>query len=204
LKRKRSWAFQARGAAGAIVMCTCGVLAVLSPPWVADESWAGFSLDALAWITFLTGAAFRFWSTLYIGGRKTYTLISEGPYSMCRNPLYVGTFLIWLSAAIFLKSLTLAAGVGAGILFYMLLTIPAEERLLSSVLGQPYEDYCRRVPRLLPRLALFHTPPTLTVNTSGLLMECRRAARWIWAPMLAEIVIHLRAESWWPFLFQLP
>jgi protein-S-isoprenylcysteine O-methyltransferase Ste14 len=45
------------------------------------------------------GATLRLWSTLYIGGRKRVVLVSDGPYSLCRNPLYVGTFLIALSNA---------------------------------------------------------------------------------------------------------
>jgi protein-S-isoprenylcysteine O-methyltransferase Ste14 len=35
----------------------------------------------------------RIWCSLYIGGFKTNSLISGGPYSLCRNPLYFFSFL---------------------------------------------------------------------------------------------------------------
>lgn len=30
-----------------------------------------------------------FWSILYIGGRKNQMIMQDGPYSMCRHPLYL-------------------------------------------------------------------------------------------------------------------
>ncbi len=36
---------------------------------------------------FLAGAAFRFWATLYLGGRKDAVVVDTGPYSLCRHPL---------------------------------------------------------------------------------------------------------------------
>lgn len=193
-----------RGFAGGALMIGFGIPALLSPTPISDEGWLACGLDLLGWVTFIAAATFRFWSTLYIGGRKTHTLMDQGPYSVCRNPLYVGTFLLWLSAAIFFKSLTLVAGVVAGIVFYLLVTIPAEEVLLGEVLGEPYHDYCRRVPRLWPRWSLFRSPATINVSIVGLMMECRRAARWIWLPLAADTLAHLRSEPWWPIWFNLP
>ncbi|MGU9537294.1 methyltransferase family protein, partial [Proteus mirabilis] len=31
----------------------------------------------------------RAWCALYIGGRKKQEIVTSGPYSLCRNPLYV-------------------------------------------------------------------------------------------------------------------
>ena len=189
---------------GTVVMLVCGTLAMLSTPWPTAGTWAAVGIDALAWTVFFTGMIFRFWSTLYIGGRKLHTLACEGPYSIVRNPLYVGTFLIWLSAAIFLQSVMLAVGVLVGILLYRWLAVPAEERQLLANLGAPYAEYCRTVPRFIPRPTLFRTPPTINVTVLGLWLECRRAARWIWLPVVAEVIMHLRHEAWWPHLWQLP
>lgn len=35
----------------------------------------------------------RAWCSLYIGGRKKQEIVTCGPYSLCRNPLYVFSFI---------------------------------------------------------------------------------------------------------------
>ena len=83
------------------------VLMVLtSPPRIQENSAAGQALNALGWVSFLAYAAIRIWATLFIGGRKNDELQVDGPYSVCRNPLYVGGTCFALSIAFFLKSLT--------------------------------------------------------------------------------------------------
>lgn len=200
----KRWAFRARGLMGTLVMLAFGALAIFSPPHFPEATWGEWACDTVAWCFFVAGAGFRFWSTLYIGGRKTHILACEGPYSICRNPLYVGTFLGWLSAAIFLQSITLAVGALLGIAFYRWFTVPAEEAQLRAILGQPYEDYCRQTPRFIPRFSQFRTPATITVTTHGLWLECRRATRWIGMPAFAELLSHLRCEDGWPHWFMLP
>jgi hypothetical protein len=150
------------------------------------------------------GATLRLWSTLYIGGRKRVMLVSDGPYSLCRNPLYVGTFIIALSAAIMLESLTFTTGIVLGAVFYALATVPAEERYLTEQLGEPYRRYCRAVPRLFPNLSNFNTDAIISVHVRGLGNECRRAARWIWLPVAMDVISHLRCEAWWPHWLNLP
>ena len=63
--------------------------------------------------------------------------------------------------------------------------------------------YCRKVPRFLPRLRLFHTPETIPVRIKTLVLEAKRSARWIWLPFFAELVAHLRMLPWWPHVIRL-
>ncbi len=179
-------------------MTVCGGLAILSPPHFASGSWNALACNAAAWVVFCCGVAFRFWPTLYIGGRKLHTLANEGPYSITRNPLYLGTFLIWASAAIGLQSVTLGVGVLLGVLWYALFTIPAEEKQLAATLGEPYREYCRQVPRFVPRWSQFRTPSSIEVTTRGLKLELHRALRWIWLPIVVQMLNQLRIASWWP------
>jgi protein-S-isoprenylcysteine O-methyltransferase Ste14 len=182
-----------------------GSLALLSRPYFPlAGSWSVTCLMALGWLAFLAGTLIRFWATLYIGGRKRHTLVCEGPYSLCRNPLYVGTFLTWIGTACFLQSLTFAVGVALAIWLFARGTVPAEEERLRVVLGRSYEDYCSRVPRFWPRLSGFRTSNTISVNVVGLRQELRRASRWLWAPIFAQALMQLRLEASWLHFLLLP
>lgn len=199
-----SWAFRSRGLVGALVGGACGTLVLISAPGLPLASWASAELRAAGWLVFIAGAALRFWATLYIGGKKGLRVVHEGPYSLCRNPLYVGTFLIALSAALMMASLTLIGGVIVGAMFYAWATVPAEERYLASRLGEPYHRYCQHTPRFWPRWSSFRTPRTVTVSVKALRLEMLRAVRWVWLPVLADLAVQLRSEPWWPHWLRLP
>lgn len=195
---------RSRASLGLLLLVPCGVMVALSRPIAREGTWLDLGFDVAGLVVFLVGAVFRMWATLYIGGRKNRQLVSEGPYSICRNPLYFGTFLMTASVAFFLESITFAAVLAATAWLYLRITVPYEEQHLRDLLGQPYLDYCRRVPRFWPRLRSLRTDSTVEVNLPNLLTECRRALVWIWIPALGEAVAYLRAESWWPAVFRLP
>jgi methanethiol S-methyltransferase len=94
---------------------------------------------------------------LYLA-RKPYTYLEfRTPlfYRYMRHPLYVG----WLIAFWATPTMT-----GAHQLFavltsvYMLTAIRWEERDLVMVHGSKYQDYQKRVPKLIPSLAAYRAP----------------------------------------------
>lgn len=104
------------------------------------------------------GELIRIYSVAFIGSvsrtRNTATvgggLISRGPFSYVRNPLYVGNFLITVGVATF-----------SGVTWIVLLTIVLfafqyycivkhEERLLIQKFGREYEEYMETVPAWIP------------------------------------------------------
>ena len=200
----RTWAARSRGWIAIILLAPFCVAALFSKPLSLEGSWTDFIFDQIAWFMFFAGAAFRWWSTLYIGGRKTSDLICEGPYSLCRNPLYLGTFLMVLSMAVFLESITLVVGMALASWIYLSTTVPVEEERLRARFGSKFDAYCQEVPRLVPRLSSFRSAQTIEVRLDGLLSEGIRAARWIWIPLLCLLVEQLRSQPTWPHLFKLP
>ncbi|TIQ26564.1 MAG: isoprenylcysteine carboxylmethyltransferase family protein [Mesorhizobium sp.] len=129
------------------------------------------SIEMFGVLLIFLGVVGRLWSTLYIGGRKSSEVVTGGPYSITRNPLY-------------LFSTVAAAGVGAqigsfsGIILFALLCAGAfhivilrEERYLKEVLGAPYKAYLAKVPRFFPNLSLYQEgdtgsfKPRLLLNT---------------------------------------
>ena len=78
-------------------------------------------------------------------------LLTEGIYAQVRHPRYLQGLLGVLAFAIFANHLG-AYLVFLGCLPAVYLVVILEERELRRRFGSRYEDYCRRVPRFLPRL----------------------------------------------------
>jgi protein-S-isoprenylcysteine O-methyltransferase Ste14 len=194
----RPLAFRIRGWYGAGFLTPAIVAAAISAPAVADGSWADFVGDALGWVLFFAGVTVRQWATLYIGGRKGHEVVREGPYSVCRHPLYLGSFLLFLSTAAFLKSGVVLAAALLSLTAYRLLGIPSEEWALRVKLGAEYDDYARSTPCLWPRWSMFTTADRILVPMRAMGIECRRAALWLLFPIGLELIEHLREMSWWP------
>lgn len=196
--------FRRRGLiAGAVLLIATG-LSLVSSAWFDEDTWIELSIDIVAWVTFLLGAAMRLWATLYVGGRKEQTLVTEGPYSITRNPLYVGSFLMALALGIFLQSLVFIAAVVVVAWVHMALTVRAEERGLRIVHGDAFDAYCASTPGFFPSLRRFRSPPTVTVNVSALRREMSRLVRWFMLAVCMDAVAHLREAPWWPHLLRLP
>jgi protein-S-isoprenylcysteine O-methyltransferase Ste14 len=84
--------------------------------------------------------------------RKNEELTTAGPYAYARNPLYLGSITLAAGFAIAGRSSFIALCL---LLFFLLIYIPvirAEEEFLRARFPE-FEDYARRVPRLLPRLS---------------------------------------------------
>ncbi len=164
---RRNWWVRSRAVIGIFIILPFAVAAVLSPPLAPEGSWTDISFDVAGWFMFILGGAVRWWATLYIGGRKLDTVVADGPYSVCRNPIYLGTFLMGVGIAFFLQSLTFAIGVAFATTFYLWVTVPAEEMLRRAKFSQAFDDYCRRVPRYIPRFRNFHTSELLEIRSPG-------------------------------------
>ena len=81
----------------------------------------------------------------------TKELIMTGLYRFVRNPLYIAGVLVLTGEAILFQSL--------GIFIYCLVMfgifnfhVVMEETLLAEKFGARYEQYCKSVPRWIPRL----------------------------------------------------
>ena len=77
-------------------------------------------------------------------------LVVRGPYRFVRNPMYIGAALAVAGAALFYKSLALAAFVAGFLLVTHLFVIIYEEPTLRRTFGPEYQAYCGRVHRWWP------------------------------------------------------
>jgi protein-S-isoprenylcysteine O-methyltransferase Ste14 len=109
----------------------------------------------------------RVWGTATLGpgtvadpDMQAGAVMASGPYRYVRNPLYLG---IWFMAAAMTLLMPPTGALVAMILITIFLfrLILAEENFLTAHLGEPYTQYLRTVPRLIPRL---RTPLPATIN----------------------------------------
>lgn len=111
-----------------------------------------------------TGILGRLWSTLYIGGRKAAEIVAAGPYSATRNPLYVFSSIAACGVGAQTGSVIVAFIFLFGAILAFHVVIRREEVFLTETFGQPYVDYCARVPRFFPDPRLFRVGGPLTVD----------------------------------------
>ena len=78
-------------------------------------------------------------------------LVIIGPYCIVRNPMYWSVLFVMLGEAAVLHSALLAEWAVLFFLSTCLFVLFYEEPTLRANFGVEYEDYCRRVPRWLPR-----------------------------------------------------
>ena len=87
--------------------------------------------------------------------RKVYakTLVKDGIFAHCRNPLYLGNILIVIGLGIVAHSLPFyAVGIPLFVFMYMAI-IKAEEHFLTNTFGEEYIEYIRKVNRLIPNFS---------------------------------------------------
>jgi protein-S-isoprenylcysteine O-methyltransferase Ste14 len=92
------------------------------------------------------------WLRAYAAGyvKKNRELTVTGPYAHTRNPLYLGSMLIAAGFALALLSWPVALVLAAGFAVIYIPVIASEERFLRAAFPE-FEQYCRQVPRLIPR-----------------------------------------------------
>ncbi len=126
------------------MVLTLGCLAVLV---LGRPTWPSF-LAGLPLV--VAGEGLRLWASGYIV--KMEELITAGPFALCRNPLYTGSFLV--SAGYFAMCNRLDVWIVGTALFWLFHggAVVYEERMLRERYGKQYDDYCASVPRFVPRL----------------------------------------------------
>jgi protein-S-isoprenylcysteine O-methyltransferase Ste14 len=78
-------------------------------------------------------------------------LVVAGPYRYVRNPMISGVIFLLLAESLLLLSPAHAAWAGAFLALNLVYIPLMEEPQLRRRFGEPYREYCRHVPRIVPR-----------------------------------------------------
>jgi protein-S-isoprenylcysteine O-methyltransferase Ste14 len=79
-----------------------------------------------------------------------HKLITAGPYSFVRNPIYTGMLGMLVATGLAMehwRNLVVAVGLFA---VGLVIRVRSEEKLLRAAFGEEFEEYAKRVPAVLP------------------------------------------------------
>ncbi len=140
------------------------IVGVAIPQMMASEGRANASesvlVRAAGIMLFVLGAIGYFWcAALFVRAQgtpapifPTRKTVVSGPYRLNRNPMYSSVLAIVFGQALYYQGWRLAEyGIALAVLFHVFVVL-YEERDLRARFGSEYEEFCRRVPRWVPRL----------------------------------------------------
>lgn len=131
------------------------------------------------------GELIRFWGVSIVGAETRTTgtvggtyLITTGPFSYVRNPLYLGNMMLYTGIGIMSMALFPWLQIVALVWFYVQYTliVSREEEYLAKAFEGEYQDYRENVRRFLPRLTPYrsiHPPAKGMSTTEGIASERR-------------------------------
>jgi len=146
----------------------------------------------------------RAWASIYLAGRKNDVLVTAGPYSLTRNPLYLFSFLGFIGVGLAMGSLVLAAAFAVVFLLSHWPTILAEERFLEERFGNGYDGYRASVPRFLPAIRRPASAGTIPINTAKLSLALRDCMAIPLVIIVVEIMEWAQLTGLLPILVTLP
>lgn len=126
--------------------------------WLGLRMWPeSQAIDVAGLALTIAGCLFAIWARLTLGsnwsGRATvkqgHELITSGPYSIARHPIYTGILLAALGTGIAVGEMRCVVGYGL-VLLSLAVKMSQEERLMLQTFPEAYPVYRRRVKALIP------------------------------------------------------
>ncbi|NKM33790.1 methyltransferase family protein [Rhizobium laguerreae] len=168
---------------------------LIAHPGLGSESLFLTLLAQFGTLLIAFGIIGRIWSTIYIGGRKNSALVTEGPYSITRNPLYLFSLCMIGGVCLVFGSL-LFTGIFT-LLAYLVFryTAKREAVYLSHLLAEPYAEYARRTPLFWPNFSKFEWGQAPVISNRALLVTSRDSLFTITMIPFSELVEYLRESG---------
>ncbi len=185
------------------------LLALLPPIALTQAVWTegGLMREGLEWLGYLAVVICvlgRAWCSAYIAGRKNRELVTCGPYSTVRNPLYAFSMAGLTGIGLQTGSLTWAALLLIGGAFYYRSVVRREESHLLAAFPIAYAGYLASTPRWLPDPHLWRDVGRTTIRPALIARTLLDGACYFAAYPLFEALADAHAAGLLPGLLSLP
>ncbi|PLX39127.1 MAG: isoprenylcysteine carboxylmethyltransferase family protein [Hyphomicrobiales bacterium] len=188
-----------------IVVQTLSVLIVIAllfaqPGW--DENSTIHEFIEMAGLALILACVFgRLWSILFVGSRKNKELVTDGPYSITRNPLYLFSTIGAVGIGLTFGSLIVAALLGTLIYAVFHMTARKEEAFLRGQFGAEYDAYAARTPLFWPNFRAYRDAGETTFSPKAVVKTFFDALYFLAAFPAIELVEYLHETGVLPTLF---
>lgn len=179
-----------------IAAAAVGVAVLLSMrPVSAEDAFWHEAIERTGIVLIMLGIVGRTWCAMYIGGNKLNRLVTDGPYSLTRNPLYVFSAIAAFGLGAQLGSVVFALICAAATLVIFAVVIRHEERALTERFPDEFARYKARVPRLAPDFRGWQDAETLLVRPTLVYRTFWDATLFLFAALGLKALEDLRG-SW--------
>jgi len=204
MSRVADTAFNSRIASTRILAALLFLLLLVSDHYWSKDGFVDPAFESIGLFLIVVSALGRLWASMYIAGYKQGRLVTDGPYSMVRNPLYVFSFIGAVGIGFASERLLILAILVVAFLLYYPHTVKSEEEYLLGKHGEAFTQYQERTPRFIPRLSLLHEPDTYIVNARAFRKTFLDTGLIVLVYILIEAIERLHEAGILPVLFKTP
>jgi protein-S-isoprenylcysteine O-methyltransferase Ste14 len=161
-------------------------------------------------VLFLLGVALvgiaslgRLWCSVYIAGYKKVRLVTQGPYSMCRNPLYFFSLIGGLGIGFVSESFLIPLLILIAFTTYYPFVIKTEEAELAKLHKDEFEMYFQKIPRFFPKISYLTEPEEYIIKPVLLKKHMFSALWFIWLIGILETIEGLHQLGVLPTIFKI-
>jgi protein-S-isoprenylcysteine O-methyltransferase Ste14 len=183
-----------------------GVLSILLVSlnvWHTEAPFVKHLLSLIGWALVAICVAGRIWCGSYICGYKNDSLVTDGPYSVSRNPLYFFSFLGGFGVMLITETLLLPALFALLFWMYYPGVIRREEEVLRGRHGAAFSTYCTRVPRFWPRFDLYSEPASYVVSAAHFRRHLADVLWFVLAGGIVEFIEGMHTAGYLPTLVRI-
>jgi protein-S-isoprenylcysteine O-methyltransferase Ste14 len=174
---------------------------VFKAPSAGEVTWVAELSEMLGFALLAAATLWRIWCHLFIAGSKNGELSTAGPYSVVRNPLYLGNLLGVVGFGFAVEQPLLALFLGLMFALFYPAVVAREEQDLGRIFGERYAAYCAEVPRWVPDWSRYQEPAAISVSPRRVRGAILDAMWFLWAFALWEFTEELHSLKLLPTLF---
>ena len=165
-------------------------VAIIAPPH--RQPWVGDLLETAGVMCLVICLVGRGWSSIFIAGRKDIELVTTGPYSVVRNPLYVFSFIGVIGIGLISEMMTLLAIAIVTFMAYYSFVVQREELYVARLHGDEYQQYLVSVPRWIPDFSKWQDADLVEVQPKRILKHLVDSSLFFLSFAFFEILEFLR------------